>query len=244
MTKSHLPKSKLTGPALEPLNKKTPKNLVIFLHGYGADGSNLLSLGTEWQEALPDTLFVAPNAPHPFPESGGYKWFDVYDVDPELRRTQMHGTLPIVHQFIDDAMAHYKIESENVALVGFSQGACLTMHTMLERPKKLAAAISFSGFLLDPDYAEKKNISFTPTLVVHGQEDPVVPFIASQQAYEILKTHGEVDFHARPGLDHAIDLEGSRLAQDFLKHAFHTSSIENPESEKCGHCGEVHHDET
>lgn len=237
-----MPKSTLTGPALEPRNQKPPKNIVIFLHGYGADGDNLISLGGEWQETLPDTLFVAPNAPHPCPESGGYKWFDVYGIDPELRRSQMHACLPIVHQFIDDVIEHYKVKDENVALVGFSQGACLTLHAMLERPKKLAAAISFSGFLLDPDYAEKKSISFTPTMLVHGQEDPVVPFIASQQAYEVLKTHGEVDFHARPNLDHSIDIEGSNFAQDFLKHAFQNSSIGQSEPEKCGHCGEVHHE--
>lgn len=233
-------KSNLSGPALDPLNQKPPKNLVIILHGYGADGDNLISLAYEWQDMLPDTMFVAPNAPHPCPETGGYKWFEVFNIDPEIRTRQMHECLPTVHSFIDAVTTHYKVPHERTALVGFSQGGCLTLHSMLERPQKLAAAVSYSGFILDPEYA-LNNQSYTPTLLVHGQEDTVVPPEASQQAYEILKSLGPVELNIRPNLEHAIDEEGSRLGRDFLKNAFDKSSMDGTESEKCRKCGEIHH---
>lgn len=215
----------LTGPILDKTNGQAPENLVIFLHGYGSDGENLLDLGHDFAPILGPTIFVAPNAPIVMGH-GGYQWYEVWDVSPETRRAGLHAALPQIHDFIDAQMAHYKVPANRTALVGFSQGGSLVLQIMTERPEPLGAIVSYSGFFLDPEKGLENLTSFTPTLLVHGEEDPTVPFQASVQAHEALTPHGPTTLLARPNLGHAIDMVGIQRAAMFLKEAFNKSTLQ------------------
>ena len=214
----------LTGPILDKTKGQSPENLVIFFHGYGASGENLLNLGDEWADDLGSTIFLAPDAPIPMGH-GGYQWYEIYDVPPETRIAGLHTCLPQVHAYIDAQMAQYKVPANRTALVGFSQGGSLVLQLLTERPEPLGAIVSYAGFFLDPEKGLKNLKSFTPTLLVHGEQDTAVPFQASVRAQETLSPHGPIRLEARPHLGHSIDPKGSQLGCAFLKDAFDGSTL-------------------
>src|SRR4051794_20413449 len=69
------PMTMLDGPRLDPLSGP-PRRLVVFLHGYGADGNDLIDIGRQWQEDMPDAAFMSPHAPEPCAGAPyGRQWF-------------------------------------------------------------------------------------------------------------------------------------------------------------------------
>jgi phospholipase/carboxylesterase len=92
----------LNGPILEPASGKTPKQLVIFVHGYGADGNDLIGLASYFQNILPDALFLSPHAPDPCPMNpAGYQWFDFSSTDPAKLWTNILIAGDHLNKFID-----------------------------------------------------------------------------------------------------------------------------------------------
>ncbi|MCC9622505.1 alpha/beta fold hydrolase [Thalassospira sp. MA62] len=202
----------------------TTKSIVIMLHGYGADGNDLIGLAPHFARTLPDTAFYAPNAPFPCEMSPmGRQWFSLAEYDPEfLRRAPetMSGALramkegadktsAFIQDFIDAVMQEHNLSSDRVVLMGFSQGTMMSLHTAPMRKDSVAGIIGFSGALLgDEDFA-KAIKSHPPVLLVHGTADPVVPIEASRIAKTVLSENGfDVSLQERPGLQHGIDEEG------------------------------------
>ncbi|WP_033067291.1 alpha/beta hydrolase [Thalassospira australica] len=222
----------LSGPTL-PAASGTTKSVVILLHGYGADGNDLIGLAPHLARALPDTAFYSPNAPFPCEMSPfGRQWFSLAEYDPEfLRRAPetMSGALAAmaegarksaayVDDFIDHVMEAHGVSADKVALVGFSQGTMMSLQTAPRREKQIAGVVGFSGALLGEAAFAADLKTRPPMLLVHGTADPVVPIEASQLAKNTLATNGiEVSLHERAGLQHGIDEEGLGLATQFLK---------------------------
>ncbi|KZD00818.1 MULTISPECIES: alpha/beta fold hydrolase [unclassified Thalassospira] len=221
----------LSGPA-KPAASGTTKSVVIFLHGYGADGNDLIGLAPHLARALPDTTFYSPNAPFPCEMSPfGRQWFSLAEYDPEfLRRAPetMSGALAAmaegarksaayVDDFIDHVMETHGVSADKVALVGFSQGTMMSLQTAPRRDNEIAGVVGFSGALLGEQTFGAAIKSRPPMVLVHGTADPVVPIEASRLAKETLAANGiEVSLHERPGLQHGIDEEGLRIAAGFL----------------------------
>src|SRR6478736_3445505 len=77
--------AELNGPRLEP-RSGSARRLVVFLHGYGADGNDLIDLGRQWQGLLPDAAFASPHAPEPCAGAPyGRQWFALTFRDPNER---------------------------------------------------------------------------------------------------------------------------------------------------------------
>ena len=96
----------LDGPRLEAKSGKA-KNLVVFLHGYGADGNDLIDIGRAWQELLPDTAFVSPHAPRICGQSPtGREWFSLTFRDPTERWRGVQEAAPALNAFIDAERLH------------------------------------------------------------------------------------------------------------------------------------------
>jgi phospholipase/carboxylesterase len=205
-----------TGPSLPPLSGEKPDSLVVLIHGYGAEGEDLLSLGKVWQSLLPNTMFVAPHGPvicelNP----SGKQWFGLKDWDPSRILKEIQAITPAFNRYLDNLLKTYNLSSEKLALVGFSQGAMLAIHVALHRPA-CAGVVAYSGaFLNDP---RELKIARPPMLLVHGTEDQVLPSTASQAAEETLKSLSvPVRLTLLPGLDHGIDERGLGQGGAFLK---------------------------
>ena len=212
----------LSGPGLEPASGGAAKQLVIFLHGVGADGNDLIGLAPYFQQVLPDARFISPNAPFPFDMAPyGFQWFSLQDFTEEARLAGADRAAPILNAFIDSELAKDSLSEESLALIGFSQGAMMSLHVGLRREKQLAAIISYSGLLVGKERLESEIKSKPPVLLTHGTVDPVLPFDFLAEAETGLNELGvETVVHARPGLPHGIDEECIRLGQGFLARAF------------------------
>lgn len=221
----------LSGPTV-PAASGTTRSVVILLHGYGADGNDLIGLAPHLARALPDTTFYSPNAPFACEMSPfGRQWFSLAEYDPEfLRRAPetMSSALAAmaegacksatyVDAFIDHVIDTHGISPDKVALVGFSQGTMMSLQTAPRRDQPIAGVVGFSGALLGEKAFGAEIKSRPPMVLVHGTADPVVPIEASRIAKETLAANDiEVSLHERPGLQHGIDEEGLGVAQAFL----------------------------
>ncbi len=210
----------LDGPSVPPAAGGTPEQLVILLHGLGADGHDLISLAPHL--GLPHAEFVAPHAPFPCDMAPvGYQWFSLRDFSGEAMAAGVRAAAPILDAFIDDALAARSLTDAQLALMGFSQGCMMALHVALRRTVPCAAVLGFSGTLAAAaDLANEISVR-PPVLLVHGEADPVVPARALPHAEAGLKAASvPVEAHLRPGLEHGIDAEGIALAQAFLAQAF------------------------
>lgn len=214
---------KLEGPVIPPASGNA-KQLVIFLHGYGSNGADLIAIGQEWAPQLPDTAFVAPNAPEICEIwDSGYQWFSIRAIDPDAfeREKQAEKALPALNAFIDAQMAEWNVPESRVAVVGFSQGAMMAMYTMPRRKTPCAGVIGYSGMLIEADALKAPEMVKMPILAIHGDVDDVVPpasLSAISRGFEAANYN--VETILRPGLGHGIDGFGLMRGLEFLKENF------------------------
>ncbi len=209
----------LHGPEL-PSRSGTTKRLVIFLHGLGADGNDLLSLAPMLD--LPDTHFASPNAPYPCDMAPyGYQWFSLQDRDPTRILPEIRRAEPILNAYIDAQMAKHKLAAKDVALIGFSQGSMMSLHTAPRRAEPIAGVVGISGALFGAELLAGEIKSRPPICLIHGTHDEVVPFVAMGAAETTLRAANvSVEAHARPRLGHGIDEEGIDITAAFLRRVF------------------------
>jgi phospholipase/carboxylesterase len=211
------------GPRLHPQSGAAAKQLVILLHGLGADGNDLFALAPQFAAVLPDATFVSPHAPFACDMAPvGYQWFSFQEQTPESVRAGVDTAAPILNAFIDTELARNGLDEEALALVGFSQGTMMSLHVALRRPKAVAAVVGFSGSLVDPASLASEMTSKPPLLLIHGDADPIVPVDSHYEAVSSLLTAGlNVESHIRPELPHSIDEAGLNYAKEFLVKNFH-----------------------
>jgi phospholipase/carboxylesterase len=210
----------LDGPSAGPKSGGRPKNLVVFLHGYGSNGDDLISLAPYWADLLPETEFVSPNAPFPCEENpfGGFQWFGFRDRSPEMILGGTRAAAAILDAYLDQQLADRGFDESKLALVGFSQGTMMSLHVGPRRAIAPAAIVGYSGRLIGADLLGGEIRSKPAVLLVHGTGDPVVPFASMAIAEKSLKDAGiAVESLARPGLPHSIDQEGLARGGRFLK---------------------------
>lgn len=211
----------LDGPRLAPSAGGAPKQLVVFLHGYGADGNDLIALGREWAPLLPHAAFVSPHAPEPCGMAPmGRQWFDLSLGDMSIIAEGVTRAAPTLNAFLDAELERHSLTTESLALVGFSQGTMMALSVGLGRKNKPAAIVGYSGALTTlealPAPGEAPAI-----LLVHGDMDEVIPVDAMVMAREALGQAGlKVEWHVSRGIGHGIDADGLRLGGSFLKQTF------------------------
>ncbi|MEN3752544.1 alpha/beta hydrolase [Mangrovibacter yixingensis] len=193
------------------------KKLVIFLHGVGSSGADLAVLGQLWQERLPDTHFSAPNAPQAFGQGGGWQWFSLNGITEANRPQRIIEARAEFDQTIQAICQQQGVDpsQDKLVFVGFSQGSIMALDALVSGRWPLAAVVAFSGRLATLQGKPGKAV---PTLLVHGQRDPVIPWQESQQAQEKLQALGipvQVSWDATAG--HTITQQGAENAGEFLK---------------------------
>lgn len=208
----------LSGPSRPPAAGGKPSRLVILLHGLGADGNDLIGLAPYWAPLLPQAEFLSPNAPFPCDMAPyGYQWYSSQDRSPAAQLAGVRAAAPILDAFIDAALDERGLDPGALALVGFSQGSVMSLYVGPRRARQIAGIVAYSGRLVAADLLPAELRSRPPILVVHGSEDPLVPFAALAEAETGLTAAGiPVESLACPGIGHSIDEQGLRRGGQFL----------------------------
>ena len=217
--------AEIDGPRIAP-RSGTAKQLVVFLHGYGADGNDLIDIGRAWASLLPDAAFVSPHAPRACGQAPtGREWFPLTFRDPGERWAGVTMAAPGLNEFLDAELAHLKLPPSALALVGFSQGTMMSLHVGLRRQVSPAAIVGYSGMLVllenvDPESFAAEIVSRPPVLLVHGEQDDLIPVQALFHAAQGLAALDvPTEWHISPRIGHGIDQEGMRQGGEFLAHA-------------------------
>jgi len=206
----------------EPVSGET-RSVVVFLHGYGANGADLLGLADPLGEHLPDTLFIAPDAPEACAGAPmGFQWFPIPWIDGSSEEESERGMMAAVddlNAFLDGVLVDEDLLPEQMVLFGFSQGTMMALHVAPRREDELAGVVAFSGRLLAPEGLGEATLSKPPILLVHGDEDDVVPPQSLPQAAEALQTAGfkEVFAHIMKGTGHGIAPDGLSVSLAFIR---------------------------
>lgn len=199
---------------------KKPQTLALILHGYGADGENLIDISEVLQESLEFPMFIIPDAPfgYEYAPNMGRQWFSLMDRTESVLVEGAGIAREILLNFIDENLAKYGLGYENLVLIGFSQGAMMSMFTGLQLPQKCRAIVSFSGTMVSAEHTIETCKSKPPICIIHGEKDDVVPLTMGKFTAKTLKNIGvDVQIHEIPNLGHSIDMRCLKLASDFLK---------------------------
>lgn len=201
----------------------TTNSLVIFLHGYGADGPDLLGLADPLADHLPHTAFAAPNAPErSVANPMGFQWFPIPWIDGSSEEESRAGLLLAVddlNAFLDDIMAEHSVTPAQTVLFGFSQGTMMALHVAPRRAEPFAGVVAFSGRLLEPESLVDEVVSRPPVMLVHGDADDVVPVESLPKAAEALQEAGweKVFAHVQKGTGHGIAPDGLSVSLAFMR---------------------------
>lgn len=208
----------IDGPRLAPAEGRPARQLVILLHGFGADGEDLIGLADPWRRMLPDALFVAPDGPQPCVLGGfGRQWFPLTDFSDAERLAGARQAAPVLDAFIDRELEKAGLPDSALALVGFSQGCMMALHVGLRRKSAPAAILGYSGALAGGDLLAGEMTCKPPVLLIHGDADGVVPVVALRRAVTALSAvQVPVQWHVEEGLPHGIGPEGMALGGEFL----------------------------
>jgi len=214
--------AELDGPRLNPLSGPA-RQLVVFLHGYGADGNDLIEIGRAWQQSLPQAAFVSPHAPEPCGQAPvGRQWFPLTFRDENERWVGVNKAAPLLQHFLDAELNRHKLPPSALALVGFSQGTMMALHVGLRRAGGPAAIVGYSGLLVLPPDGNLETFAAEikarpPVLLIHGDRDDLIPPQALFQAIqELAALEVAVEWHLSAGIGHGIDAEGLRHGVEFL----------------------------
>ncbi len=210
----------LPGPQRLAKSGSTPKQLVVFFHGYGSNGNSLIKVGDQWAQALPDAEFIAPHGLEPLDGSAsGYRWFKWIDFDPANVRPGLEKSAPVLAKILTQWLEERKLSPKDLALVGFSQGTMVALELMFHIPG-IRAIIGYSGAFYPPS-VHIPGTGAPSILLVHGDADTGVPYSAFIDAGRQLKQLGITpQLETRPGGDHRIDQVGIEVGMAFLRQQF------------------------
>ncbi len=220
----------LDGPRVPPKDGAKADRLIVFVHGYGANGEDLIGLAPYFQRAMPTAAFASPNAPERVPgQPFGYQWFGITRLDPQLMAAGADAAAPILDHFLDQELERLGLDGTRLALVGFSQGTMMSLHVGLRRKEQPAAILGYSGALVAPERLAAEMTVRPPIALVHGDSDPMVPVSALQAAVNTIGATGlPVRWHVSRGVGHSIDPEGLQLGIGFVQAAFEGTLTDAP----------------
>lgn len=209
----------LDGPRYGPVAGDAPQQIILLLHGVGADGRDLIEIAPHLGQIFPHALFIAPNAPFRYDKGlSGYQWFSSgMRIESEVLRA-VQTAAPYVHRLIDAELARAALTPDRLAMVGFSQGTIMSLYVAPRREVPIAGVLGYSGRLIAPDLLARETLTKPPVFLIHGELDPVLPVECMTAAEAALKESGfPVQTLTCRGLGHSIDQQGLIQGTQFLR---------------------------
>ncbi len=212
----------LSGPERPPANGGPARQLVVLLHGLGADGNDLIGLAEPWAAQLPAAHFVSPDAPEPCDMAPmGRQWFSLQQRSPERMLAGAQSARPAVDRFIDAKLAALGLDDRALAFVGFSQGTMISLYVAYRRARACAGVLGFSGSLIGGAELQAEIAARPPALLIHGDADDVVPVQATYESASVLGAlEISVQWHISRGIGHGIAPDGLEIGGRFLRDVF------------------------
>ncbi len=202
---------------LAPRSPSPSPPLLVLLHGIGADEDDLLPL-----VPLLDPRFLVISARAPHPEPPGHRWYaiDWTTSPPRADAAELVASRDLLARFAEEAIAEHGADPTRVFLLGFSQGAIMALALLLARPDLVRGVVAHSGRLarIAGGDATAENLARAEVLLLHGEEDPVIPATEGRKAYQVLASRmgPRVAFVGFPGLGHGISQESTGAAARWL----------------------------
>jgi len=205
--------------SISPLSKHKPRQAIILFHGYGGDGKDISDLAIYWQRFLPEAIFLCPNAPEVCAVNPkGYQWFDLTSEKEEVILEKSLIAEEKISTFLDQVFDNFQLGSNNLALVGFSQGCMMSIQVGLKKKEKINCLVGYSGKVINQKHLSE-NINSKPKIfLMHGSNDTIVPPTHLLEAKEYLNKCGiKIKTKLFKNCEHRIPVEGSSLGLGFLK---------------------------
>tara|TARA_Y100000590_G_C15434026_1_gene906310 strand:+ start:224 stop:880 length:657 start_codon:yes stop_codon:yes gene_type:complete len=202
-----------------PASGNHPRQIIVLCHGYGGDGKDISTLAINWQRFLPNSIFLCPNAPEVCKiNPHGFQWFDLSSENEEIILNKSIAAEEKLNIYLDQAIEHYKLEVNNLALVGFSQGCMMSIQVGLKKKEKINCIIGYSGKVINQSHLSHNINSKPKILLMHGENDTIVSPTHLLESKEYLKKHGlKIKTKMFKNCEHRIPVEGSSLGLAFLK---------------------------
>lgn len=204
---------------LDFLEKQSKNNkdkyLIIMLHGWGSDKYDLISLDFN----IDNLHYLSVNAPYECDSGFGYQWFSLEDMNVNSIIKEIRNNYIVLEKFIEEQSMKLNIDYNHIFLLGFSQGAMMSLYTGIRLNKKLAGIISLSGLLPDTiDNLKNSQIMKQNILLLHGTDDNVVPFnyfLDTKKLFDILNFN--IEAHSINDLQHSINNEEIDIIKLFIE---------------------------
>tara|TARA_B100000945_G_scaffold239791_1_gene195909 strand:+ start:2446 stop:3105 length:660 start_codon:yes stop_codon:yes gene_type:complete len=206
---------------IEPSNtQNNVDNAIILLHGYGGDGEDISMLSLGWKRFLKNTVFLCPDAKERCKVNPtGYEWFDLSNEDPKYILEESKKTENTLLKFLDEVKKKYNLKNSRIILSGFSQGCMMSINLGLISPENYNCIIGFSGKIIDKIDLEKRKISSTKMLLIHGDADEIVsPSSLLETKDFLIRNNVEVETKMIKNCSHHIPIEASSLALKYIKN--------------------------
>tara|TARA_B100001765_G_scaffold204968_1_gene160948 strand:- start:185 stop:841 length:657 start_codon:yes stop_codon:yes gene_type:complete len=205
--------------SISPVSKNKPKLAVVLCHGYGGDGQDISNLAINWQRFLPEVIFLCPNAPEVCTVNPqGYQWFDLASDKEEMILEKSLVAEAKLNIFLDQVLDNFQLDSNNLALVGFSQGCMISIQIALKKKKKINCLIGYSGKIINQKHLSDSIHSKPKIFLMHGANDTIVSSTHLLEAKEYLTKHGlKVKTKIFKDCEHKIPVEGISLGLSFLR---------------------------
>ena len=212
----------LNSQIIKPENGLEINNAVILLHGYGGDGKDISMLTLNWKRHMPNTIFICPNGHEPCAiNPSGFQWFDLTKEDSNYILEQSFIAENKIKQFIDEVKQEFNLTNSQICLSGFSQGCMMSINVGLTAEEKFSCIVGFSGKIIDQNNLKERIKNTTNTLLIHGDNDQIVPSTHLLEAKDFLiRNSVPVQTLMIKKCDHHIPIEASSTALNYILKKF------------------------
>ena len=195
------------------------KNAIILLHGYGGDGKDISAVTLNWKRFLPETIFLCPDGIEECTiNPNGFQWYSLDRDDPSYILEESTKAEKKLNFFINEIKSEYNLKNSKICISGFSQGCMMSINLGLIAEENFNCIVGFSGKIINKENISKRIKSKTKMLLIHGDQDDVVPPNRLLEAQDFLmRNKVNIETKMIKNCGHHIPIEASSIALNYIK---------------------------